>query len=108
MQRLTFSNNSLKSQRLLQILYSDLWGPLPLCQLISIDIMFYSLTNSLHVVFTLKLRKKVLNIFQTLHPFLEKQFQTKQFFLYTDSGGEFQSFSSYLKTNDIEYLVSPP
>lgn len=59
-------------------------------------------------LFTLKAKTEVLKILQTLHPLLERHFNTKILSLYIDGGGEFQNLDSYLKTHGIEHLVSPP
>ena len=39
---------------------------------------------------------------------MEKHFSLKILSFYTDGGGEFQSLSSYLSSNGIEHLITPP
>lgn len=58
-------------------------------------------------LYTLNSKQEVLEIFKTLHPLLERR-QTKISSIYIDGGGEFQSLSSYLKSQGIEHLVFPP
>lgn len=59
-------------------------------------------------LFTLKSKNETLEVFQNLHPLLERRFNTKIQSFYTDGDGEFPSLKSYLKTHGIEHLVSPP
>lgn len=110
MHRLPFSENSLQSQRPLQIIYSDLWGPSPV---LSINnkryyALFVDQFSKYMWLFTIKSKKEVLDVFKALHPLLERRFQTKILSLCTDGGGEFQGISSYLQTHGIEHLVTPP
>lgn len=110
MHRLTFSKNSLQSNKPLQILFSDLWGPSPV---LSIDrkryyVLFVDQFSKYMWLFTLKSKNETVEVFQNLHPLLERRFNTKIQSFYTDGGGEFQSLQSYLKTHGIEHLVSSP
>lgn len=93
----------------LQIIYSDLWGPSPI---LAVDrkryyVLFVDQFSKYMWLHTIQSKHKVLDVFKTLHPLLERRFQTKILSFYTDGGGEFQS-SSYLKSQGIERLISPP
>lgn len=84
-----FSKGSLHSVSPLNLIYDDLWGPSPV---ISIGkkryyVLFVDQFSRYMWLFTLKAKTEVLKIFKTLHPMLERHFQTKILSLYTN--GEF-------------------
>lgn len=56
----------------------------------------------------MKKKSELCQIFQTLHPLLEKQLGHKILNLYTDGGGEFQSLIPYLQRQGIQHFTSPP
>lgn len=108
--RLSFSTRSIQTQRALQVVYSDLWGPSPV---LSIDKKLYYVIFVDHYtkymwLYTVKHKNEVLSLFQQYQMLVEKHFQTKILSFYTDGGGEFQGMGSYLASQGIEHLMSPP
>ena len=108
--RLPFSTNTLQSFRPLQTLYNYLWGPYPV---LSVDkklyyVIFVDQYTKYIWLYTLKNKNKVHEIFKNFQPLIERHFQTKIHSFYTDGGGEFEGLKSYLSSQGIEHLVSPP
>lgn len=108
--RQSFSENTLVSKKPLQIIFSDLWGLSPD---LSIDkklyyVIFVDQFTKYIWLYTLKNKSEVKTIFSKFKPLVENYFHTKILSIYTDGGGEFEGLKSFLHTNGIEHLVSPP
>lgn len=108
--RLSFFPTSLQSTHPLHILYSDVWGPSPI---LSLDknryyVVFVDHYTKYSWLYTLKNKSDVKSIFPQFQALVERYFNHKIKSLYTDGGGEFNSLKSYLASQGIEYLKSPP
>ena len=104
-----FSENSLVSEKPLQIIFSDVWGP---SHVLSIDkklyyVIFVDQFTKYIWLYTLKNKSEVKTIFSKFKPLVENYFHTKILSIYTDGCGEFEGLKSFLHTNGIEHLVSP-
>jgi hypothetical protein len=106
--QLPFHPNSLKSQALLNLVYTDVWGP---ASSTGIDGSRYYLIFvdhfSKYIWFYLMVKKSdVSTIFPKFKNFVETRFQTKIKSLYSDNGGEFITLRSFYHI--VGLVIIPP
>ena len=59
-------------------------------------------------LYPLTAKSQVKEIFLAFKPLVENRFQKKIQTLFSDNGGEFLALRSYLATNGISHLTTPP
>jgi len=107
--KLPFHTNSILSTQPLEYLYTDLWTS----PIVSIDNFKYYLVIVDHYTryswfYPLKQKSDVKNVFMAFKALVENKFQRKIIHLYSDNGGEFIALRSFLSTNGITHLTTPP
>ncbi|KAH9662761.1 retrovirus-related pol polyprotein from transposon RE2 [Citrus sinensis] len=95
--KLPFSSSSLTSSHPLELLYFDVWTS----PVISYDGYKYYL-------YTLKQKSDVHDIFIRFKALVEKYFNHSIITLYADNKGEYTYLKSFLATNGISHLTTPP
>ena len=107
--KLPFGPNSFVTTKPLQLVYSDVWGPVQK----SVDnFQYYVLFVDFHTkyvwLYPIKRKSDVAQLFPQFKTLVEKFLQTPLISLFTDNGGEYQGLSSYLKTHGISHYTTPP
>ena len=106
--KLPFSASSQTSNKPLELVHSDLWGPAPVTSHFSFQyyVIFIDDYKKLTRFYPLKRKSDVLDTFITFYHQVERKFSTKLILFQSDWGGEFQTVNQYLKTNAVIHRVS--
>lgn len=104
-----FSKSSITSNRLLQIIFSDLWSS----PITSIENHKYYIVLVDHYtrytwLYPLARKSQVRKVFIAYKALVEKQFQAHITTLYSDNGGKYIALRSFLTENGIAHLTTPP
>lgn len=107
--KLPFGQNSFIATKPLQILYSDVWGPVQK----SIDgylyyVVFMDYYSKYVWLYPIKQKSDVSKIFPQFKLLVEKFFQTPIISIFSDNGGEYQGLSSFLQSMGISHYTIPP
>ncbi|KAJ9562385.1 LOW QUALITY PROTEIN: hypothetical protein OSB04_007545 [Centaurea solstitialis] len=107
--KLPFGQNSFVAHKPLQLIYSDVWGPIQK----SIDgfgyyVIFVDFYSKYIWLYPMKRKSDVSHLFPQFKMLVEKYFQTPLISLFTDNGGEYQGLASYLKSVGISHFTTPP
>ncbi|KAJ9566234.1 hypothetical protein OSB04_002200 [Centaurea solstitialis] len=107
--KLPFGQNSFVAHKPLQLIYSDVWGPIQK----SIDgfgyyVIFVDFYSKYIWLYPMKQKSDVSHLFPQFKMLVEKYFQTPLISLFTDNGGEYQGLASYLKSVGISHFTTPP
>ncbi|KAJ9558499.1 hypothetical protein OSB04_013113 [Centaurea solstitialis] len=107
--KLPFGHNSFVAKKPLQLVYSDVWGPVQS----SIDnfkyyVIFVDFFSKYVWLYPLKRKSDVATLFPQFKLLVEKFFGTPLVSLFTDNGGEYQGLTSFLQTNGISHFTTPP
>ncbi|CAA7023370.1 unnamed protein product [Microthlaspi erraticum] len=107
--KLPFHQTTLKSTRLLEYIFSDVWSS----PLLSCDNYKYYLVLVDHYTrytwfYPLKTKSQVIEVFKPFKSLVETKFNSKINNLYSDNGGEFIALRSFLAASGISHLTSPP
>jgi transposase InsO family protein len=108
--RQTFSTHGLTSTALIELIYTDVWGP-------SHDL---GINGSKHYVifvdhytkyiwlYPMIHKSNVQTIFPQFHNLVENRFNTKIKSLYSDNGGEYIGLKNYLSVHGISHYTTAP
>lgn len=107
--KLPFHETDISSTRSLEILFSDVWTS----PLVSVDGFKYYLVLVDHYtrytwLYPLKQKSHIKDTFITFKSLVENCFQSKIGSLYLDNGGEYIAVRSFLSSNGISHLTTPP
>ena len=107
--KLPFHTNTITSTQPLEYLYIDLWTS----PIVSIDNFKYYLVIVDHYTryswfYPIKQKSHVKDVFMTFKALVANKFQRKIIHLYSDNGGEFIALRSFLSSNGITHLTTPP
>ncbi|KAL4561418.1 hypothetical protein LXL04_033584 [Taraxacum kok-saghyz] len=107
--KLPFGQNSLVANKPLQLVYSDVWGPVQT----SIDqfqyyVIFVDFYSKYVWLYPMKRKSDVAILFPQFKSLVEKFFNTPLVSLFTDNGGEYQGLTSFLQTNGVSHYTTPP
>ncbi|CAA7014904.1 unnamed protein product [Microthlaspi erraticum] len=107
--KLPFYSNTISSTKPLQYIYSDVWSS----PIVSVDNFKYYVILVDHYtryswLYPLKRKSDVRETFIAFKSLVENRFQQKIQTMYSDNGGEFIALRSFLTTNGITHLTSPP
>jgi len=108
--KLPFSVSSITSQKPLELMYTDVWGPSPIK---SIDGYLYYLIIVDHFTkyiwfYPLKNKSDVSIIFPNFNNLVEKYFNLPIVSINSDNGGEFIKLKTFFVTHDISHYTTPP
>lgn len=103
-----FSVNSFTTTKPLQLIYSDVWGPVEK----SIDgFTYYVIFVDYHTkyiwFYPMKHKFDVSILFPKFKLLVEKFFQTPVISLFTDNGGEYVSLTPFLQSQGISHFTTP-
>ncbi|GJT77324.1 retrovirus-related pol polyprotein from transposon TNT 1-94 [Tanacetum coccineum] len=107
--KMPFGENSFKETKPLELIYSDVWGPVQTSNdgyayyVIFVD--FYSKYTWLYPI---KRKPDVSILFPQFKILVEKFFHTPQVSLFSDNGGEYVGLIHYLQKNGISHFTTPP
>ncbi|KAL4570097.1 hypothetical protein LXL04_025748 [Taraxacum kok-saghyz] len=107
--KLPFGSNSFQASKPLQLVYSDVWGPVQQ----SNDGFTYYVTfvdyYSRYIwLYPMKRKSDVSTLFPQFRSLVEKYYNTSLVSLFTDNGGEYIKLTSYLQQNGISHFTTPP
>ncbi|KAK0588332.1 hypothetical protein LWI29_038180 [Acer saccharum] len=108
--KLPFGKSSLSSNKPLEILFTDVWGP---AHISSFDnsryyVLFVDYFSKYTWLYPLKNKSKVPQVFRRFKALVENFFHTKIKTVYTDGSGEAQALGHDLQIMGIQHLKSPP
>jgi len=107
-----FSASKTSSDRLLQLVHSDLCGPIPTKSLMGHQyfLTFFDDYSRFTIVSFMKSKSEVFTHFKAYHTLVENQLDCRLKSLQTDNGGEFtsQSFISYCIAHGIHHHLTVP
>ncbi|KAI3526642.1 hypothetical protein L1887_05902 [Cichorium endivia] len=107
--KLPFGPNSFTATKPLQLLYSDVWGPVQS----SIDhftyyVIFVDYFSKYVWFYPLKRKSDVATIFPQFKLLVEKFFGSPLVSIFTDNGGEYQGLQPFLQSHGISHYTTPP
>ena len=107
--KLPFGQNSFVVTKPLQLLYSDVWGPVQK----SIDgylyyVVFVDYYSKYVWLYPIKAKSDVATLFPQFKLLVEKFFQTSIVSLFTDNGGKYIGLAPFLQSNGISHYTTPP
>ncbi|KAK9074377.1 hypothetical protein SSX86_006975 [Deinandra increscens subsp. villosa] len=107
--KLPFGPNSFVANNPLELIYSDVWGPVQQ----SIDgfkyyVIFVDYFSKYVWLYPLKKKSDVSVIFPQFKRLVEKFFSRSIVSFFSDNGGEYLSLSSFLKSEGISHFTTPP
>ena len=107
--KLPFSENSLVSNKPLQLVYSDVWGPTQK----SIDGYAYYVTFIDHYskyvwLYPMKQKSDTHDLFIHFQKLVENYFHTRIVSVFTDNGGEYQKLKNHFLSCGISHYTTPP
>ncbi|KAK1441497.1 hypothetical protein QVD17_07436 [Tagetes erecta] len=107
--KLPFGVNSFVATKPLQLLYSDVWGPVEQ----SIDgftyyVVFVDYYSKYVWLYPIKRKSDVSIIFPQFKLLVEKFFQTQIISIFTDNGGEYIGLLPFLQSMGISHYTTPP
>ena len=107
--KLPFGQNSFAVTKPLQLLYSDVWGPVQK----SVDgylyyVVFVDYYSKYVWLYPIKSKSDVAKIFPQFKLLVEKFFQTPIISLFTDNGGEYIGLTPFLQSTGISHYTTPP
>ncbi|KAG7572644.1 Reverse transcriptase RNA-dependent DNA polymerase [Arabidopsis suecica] len=107
--KLSFAENSIKSTKPLEFLFTDVWTS----PITSVDNSKYYLIFVDHYTrytwfYPMKHKSQVKEIFPVFKALVENRFQTRIVNLYSDNGGEYVVMRQYLQQCGISHLTTPP
>ena len=107
--KLPFGKNSFVANQPLQLLYSDVWGPVKT----SIDgfkyyVIFVDYFSKYIWLYPIKQKSDVKILFPQFKSLVENFFKTNIVALFTDNGGEYVGLSPYLASQGISHYTTPP
>ena len=107
--KLPFSNNSLKSTKPLELVYTDVWGPTQR----SIDGFFYYLIfvdffTKYIWLYPMKKKSDVSIIFPQFKKLVETYFQTSLISIFSNNGGEYQKLIPVFNHCGVSHFTTPP
>ncbi|KAK0580290.1 hypothetical protein LWI29_000376 [Acer saccharum] len=108
--RLPFGKSTLTSNKPLEILFTDVWGP---AHINSFDnfcyyVIFVDYFSKYTWLYPLKQKSEVPHVFRQFRALVENFFATNIKTVYSDGSGEAQSLGIDLKNMGIQHLKSPP
>ncbi|KAL4582707.1 hypothetical protein LXL04_007266 [Taraxacum kok-saghyz] len=104
-----FGQNSFTATKPLQLIYSDVWGPVQK----SIDgylyyVVFVDYYSKYVWLYPIKRKSDVSKIFPQFKLLVEKFFQTPIISIFSDNGGDYQGLASFLQSMGISHYTTPP
>lgn len=107
--KVPFGMNSFTTTKPLQLVYSDVWGPVER----SIDgFTYYIIFVDYHTkyiwLYPMKYKSDVSTLFPQFKLLVEKYFQNPFISLFTDNGGEYVGLTPYLQSQGISHFTTPP
>ena len=107
---LPYSKSSHQTNKALEIIHSDLWGPSPVIShaINRYYVMFIDDFTRYTWLYPLKLKSDVFQAFIDFQHRIERQFNQKIVNFQSNWGGEFQALSKHLKEHGINHRISCP
>ncbi|KAC9592594.1 hypothetical protein E3N88_45594 [Mikania micrantha] len=107
--KLPFGENSFKVSKPLELVYSDVWGPVK----ISNDgyqyyVIFVDFFSKYIWLYPIKRKSDVSTLFPIFKTLVEKFFKTSLVSLFSDNGGEYIGLIPYLQQHGISHFTTPP
>ena len=108
--KLPYANSPNQTRRPLKLIHSDLWGPSPVLSHLGHKyyVIFVDDFTRYTWMYSLKLKRDVLETFIKFHQRVERQLNLKIQSFQSDWGGEFHHVSKYLKDFGIHRRLSCP
>ncbi|KAL4590424.1 hypothetical protein LXL04_003353 [Taraxacum kok-saghyz] len=105
--KLPFGQNSFTADKPLQLIYSDVWGPVQK----SIDgfayyVVFVDYYSKYIWLYPIKFKSDVSKIFPQFKLLVEKYFNTSIISMFTDNGGEYQALIPLFKSMGISHYTT--
>ncbi|KAM0003914.1 putative RNA-directed DNA polymerase [Helianthus debilis subsp. tardiflorus] len=107
--KLPFGQNSFIANKPLELIYSDVWGPVAT----SIDgfnyyVIFVDFFSKYIWLYPIKKKSDVSTLFPQFKTLVERYFKTPLLSLFTDNGGEYIGLKPYLTSHGISHYTTPP
>ncbi|MFS7942758.1 putative RNA-directed DNA polymerase [Helianthus anomalus] len=107
--KLPFGQNSFNAHKPLELIYSDVWGPVQR----SIDdfiyyVIFVDYYSKYVWLYPMKRKSDVATLFPQFKNLVEKFFQTPLISIFTDNGGEYIGLKNYFHQRGISHFTTPP
>jgi hypothetical protein len=108
--QLSFSPSSSQYNSPLDLIYTDVWGPSPICSQHGFKYYVSFLDASSHYTWLYPMTKKsdAFNIFLQFQKYVERFFNTQIKSVQSDRGGEYRTISTFFKNCGIVHRVSCP
>ncbi|KAL4585747.1 hypothetical protein LXL04_010371 [Taraxacum kok-saghyz] len=107
--KLPFGVNSFKASKPLELVYSDVWGPVSMSNDgFTYYVIFVDYYSKYIWLYPMKHKSDVALLFPQFRTLVEKYYNTPLVSLFTDNGGEFIGLTSYLQQNGISHFTTPP
>ncbi|TXG52359.1 hypothetical protein EZV62_021528 [Acer yangbiense] len=93
------------ASNILDLVHTDLWGLAPIQSTSGYRYYMHFLNdhNRFTLIFPLKLKSEVFGVFLQFKTLVENQFERKIKCLQSDMGGEYMSFSEFVKNHGVEF-----
>lgn len=107
--KVPFGENSFVATKPLQLIYSDVWGPVQQ----SIDgfvyyVVFFGYYSRYIWLYPIKHKPDVAKLFHQFKSLAEKYFNTPIIFMFTDNGGEYKALIPIFQSMGISHYTTPP
>lgn len=107
--KLPFGQNSFVATKPLQLIYSDVWGPVKE----SIDhftyyVIFVDFYSKYVWLYPMRYKSDLAKLFPQFKMLVEKFFNHQIVSLFTDNGGEYLGLLPFLQSNGISHYTTPP
>ncbi|KAL4576014.1 hypothetical protein LXL04_012102 [Taraxacum kok-saghyz] len=107
--KLPFGANSFKATKPLELVYSDVWGPVQTSNDgYAYYVIFVDFYSRYIWLYPMKHKSDVSILFPQFRTLVEKYYNTPLVSLFTDNGGEFIKLTTYLQQHGISHFTTPP
>ncbi|KAJ0852435.1 putative RNA-directed DNA polymerase [Helianthus annuus] len=107
--KLPFGPNSFTVSKPLELVYSDVWGPVQTSNDgYTYYVIFVDYFSKYTWLYPMKQKSDVSILFPQFKTLVEKFFGTPLVSLFSDNGGEYIGIIPYLQTNGISHFTTPP
>ena len=108
--QLSFSPSFSQYNSLLDLIYTDVWGPSPICSQHGLKyyVSFLDASSRYTWLFPMTKKSDAFNIFLQFQKYVERFFNTQIKLVQSDWGGEYRTISAFFKNSGIVHRVSCP
>uniref|UniRef100_A0A251S8E3 Putative zinc finger, CCHC-type n=1 Tax=Helianthus annuus TaxID=4232 RepID=A0A251S8E3_HELAN len=107
--KLPFGENSFIASKPLELVYTDVWGPVQTSNDgYSYYVLFVDFYSKYNWLYPIKKKSDVSILFPQFKTLVENFFRTPLVSIFSDNGGEYIGLASYFQRNGISHFTTPP